>query len=257
MIAVSPNEFPSGQTCVHDACRTRVLVVEDDPSLTRMIKNYFIENDLNCLIATSGQELFDQLGKNVIDLIVLDLRLGTEDGLDLLRRIRSGSDIPVIVITGHRRDEIDRIVGLELGADDYLTKPFNLRELLARVRAVLRRAAVGRAASRKDRRRGRFRFIGWELDRRSRQLTDPNGAQVALTKSEFALLLAFLEAPQRPLSREHLMQATRVHEDVFDRSIDVQILRLRRKLERDSSMPRVIKTERGLGYSFDVAVERL
>jgi DNA-binding response OmpR family regulator len=165
--------------------------------------------------------------------------------------------VPIIIITGHRRDDIDRVVGLELGADDYLTKPFNLRELLARVRAVLRRFDVGRVAPARDPERGRFRFSGWQLDRKIRQLTDPTGAPVPLTKGEYAMLLAFLEAPQRPLSREHLLQATRVHEDVFDRSIDVQILRLRRKLERDSSAPRVIQTERGVGYVFAVPVERV
>jgi len=191
-----------------------------------------------------------------VNLVILDLRLGLEDGLDLLRKVRLSSEVPVIIITGHRLDEIDRVVGLELGADDYLTKPFNLRELLARVRAILRRFDVGRAAPPRDPERGRFRFSGWQLDRKSRQLTDPSGAPVALTKGEYAMLLAFLEAPQRPLSREHLLQATRVHEDVFDRSIDVQILRLRRKLERDPSAPRVIQTERGVGYVFAVPVER-
>jgi DNA-binding response OmpR family regulator len=196
-------------------------------------------------------------GDTEVNLVILDLRLGLEDGLDLLREVRLGSDVPVIIITGHRRDDIDRVVGLELGADDYVTKPFNLRELLARVRAVLRRFDVGRTAPARDPERGRFRFSGWQLDRRTRQLTDPAGTPVALTKGEYAMLRAFLEAPQRPLSREHLLQATRVHEDVFDRSIDVQILRLRRKLERDPSAPHVIQTERGVGYVFAVAVERI
>jgi len=230
--------------------------VEDDPALQRMILNYFGENNIRTLLASNRQEMVDQLGAEV-NLVILDLRLGLEDGLDLLREIRLGSDVPVIIITGHRRDDIDRVVGLELGADDYVTKPFNLRELLARVRAVLRRFDVGRTAAIRDPERGRFRFSGWQLDRRARQLTDPAGVPVALTKGEYAMLLAFLEAPQRPLSREHLLQATRVHEDVFDRSIDVQILRLRRKLERDPSAPRVIQTERGVGYVFAVAVERL
>ena len=201
--------------------------------------------------------MVDQLGNAEVNLVILDLRLGSEDGLDLLREVRLSSDVPVIIITGHRRDDIDRVVGLELGADDYLTKPFNLRELLARVRAVLRRFDVGRTAPTRDPERGRFRFSGWQLERRIRQLTDPAGAPVALTKGEYAMLLAFLEAPQRPLSREHLLQATRVHEDVFDRSIDVQILRLRRKLERDPSAPSVIRTERGVGYVFAVPVERV
>jgi two-component system, OmpR family, response regulator len=201
--------------------------------------------------------MVDQLGGTEVDLVILDLRLGQQDGLDLLREIRSSSDVPVIIITGHRRDDIDRVVGLELGADDYLTKPFNLRELLARVRAVLRRFGIGRATPARDPERGRFRFCGWQLDSKTRRLTDPAGAPVTLTKGEYALLIAFLDAPQRPLSREHLLQSTRVHEDVFDRSIDVQILRLRRKLERDPSAPRVIQTERGVGYVFAVPVERV
>ena len=241
-----------------------VLVVEDDPALQRMIVNYFAERHIRSLVASGRDEMVRQLGNAEVNLVILDLRLGEEEGLDLLREIRSGSDVPVIIITGHRRDDIDRVVGLELGADDYLTKPFNLRELLARVRAVLRRFDPGRAApareSESEREReagpGRYRFAGWQLSVKTRRLADPAGEPVALTKGEYALLVAFLDAPQRTLSREHLLQATRVHEDVFDRSIDVQILRLRRKLERDPSAPRFIKTERGVGYVFAVAVER-
>jgi two-component system OmpR family response regulator len=234
-----------------------VLVVEDDPALQRMILDYFVENNIRTLVASDRREMVSKLGCIEVNLVILDLRLGQDDGLDLLREVRSSSDVPVIIITGHRRDDIDRVVGLELGADDYVTKPFNLRELLARVRAVLRRFEIGGAAPARNRERGRFRFSGWQLDRKTRQLTAPDGAPVALTKGEYALLLAFLDAPQRPLSREHLLQATRVHEDVFDRSIDVQILRLRRKLERDPSAPRVIQTERGVGYVFAVPVERV
>jgi DNA-binding response OmpR family regulator len=231
--------------------------VEDDPALQRMIANYFAENNIRTLLASGRQGLVDQLGSNDVNLVILDLRLGQEDGLDLLREVRSNSDVPVIIITGHRRDDIDRVVGLELGADDYLTKPFNLRELLARVRAVLRRFDTGRAAPAKDPAGNRYRFCGWQLDCKIRRLSDPDGAPVSLTKGEYALLLAFLDAPQRPLSREHLLNATRLHEDIFDRSIDVQILRLRRKLERDPSAPRVIQTERGVGYVFAAAVERI
>jgi len=233
-----------------------VLVVEDDPALQRMILNYFLENNIRTLVASGRQEMVCHLDSTLVSLVILDLRLGQEDGLDLLREVRSSSDVPVIIITGHRCDDIDRVVGLELGADDYLTKPFNLRELLARVRAVLRRFDIGRVAPARDPERGRFRFSGWQLERKTRRLTNPAGTPVALTKGEYALLVAFLEAPQRPLSREHLLQATRVHEDVFDRSIDVQILRLRRKLEREPSAPRVIQTERGVGYVFAAAVER-
>jgi two-component system, OmpR family, response regulator len=254
MSDLSPNDPPSRGSIDRQVC---VLVVEDDPALQRMILNYFAENNIRTVVANNRQEMVDRLGKAEVNLVILDLRLGFEDGLDLLREVRLTSEVPVIIITGHRRDDIDRVVGLELGADDYLTKPFNLRELLARVRAVLRRFDAGRAARVRDPERGRFRFSGWQLDRRTRQLVDPSGTPVALTKGEYAMLLAFLEAPQRPLSREHLLQATRVHEDVFDRSIDVQILRLRRKLERDPSAPRVIQTERGVGYVFAVAVERV
>ncbi len=234
-----------------------VLVVEDDAALQRMIVNYFLENNIHTLVACGRQEMVNQLAGTEVNLVILDLRLGQEDGLDLLREVRSSSDVPIIIITGHRRDDIDRVVGLELGADDYLTKPFNLRELLARVRAVLRRFDMGRAVPALDPEHGLFRFGGWQLDRKTRRLTDPAGDPVTLTKGEYALLLAFLQAPQRPLSREHLLQATRVHEDIFDRSIDVQILRLRRKLERDASAPRVIQTERGVGYVFAVRVARL
>src|SRR3954469_20545558 len=253
MSATSLDDFDLRENGDRQVC---VLLVEDDPALQRMILNYFGENSIRTLTASGRQDMANQLGSAEVNLVILDLRLGQEDGLDLLREIRSTSDVPVIIITGHRRDDIDRVVGLELGADDYLTKPFNLRELLARVRAVLRRFEVGRTAAPREPERGRFRFSGWLLDGRARRLTDPEGAAVALTKGEYALLLAFLESPQRPLSREQLLQATRVHEDVFDRSIDVQILRLRRKLERDPSAPRVIQTERGVGYVFAVPVER-
>jgi two-component system, OmpR family, response regulator len=255
MSDLSPNDPGSRGRVDRQVC---VLVVEDDPALQRMILNYFAENNIRTLVANSRQEMVDRLAKTEVNLVILDLRLGSEDGLDLLREVRLNSELPVIIITGHRRGDIDRVVGLELGADDYLTKPFNLRELLARVRAVLRRFDVGRAASARDSERGRFRFSGWQLDRKTRRLVDPAGSPVTLTKGEYAMLVAFLEAPQRPLSREHLLQATRVHDDdVFDRSIDVQILRLRRKLERDPSAPRVIQTERGVGYVFAVAVERV
>lgn len=251
-----------GETSSHTAGvsessrQVSVLVVEDDPALQRMILNYFTESNIRTLLASGRQEMIRQLGGTEVNIVILDLRLGQEDGLDLLREVRSKSDVPVIIITGHRRDEIDRVIGLELGADDYMTKPFNLRELLARVRAVLRRFEVGRSAPGRDPERRRFRFSGWQLDCQARRLTDPAGNPVPLTKGEYALLLAFVDSPQRPLSREHLLQATRVHEDVFDRSIDVQILRLRRKLERDPSAPRVIQTERGVGYVFSVRVER-
>jgi DNA-binding response OmpR family regulator len=239
-----------------DDRQTTVLVVDDDPALQTMIFDYFVDNNIQTLLASGREEMLRHLSAQEVDVVILDLRLGLEDGLDVLRELRSSSDVPVIVVTGHRRDEIDRVVGLELGADDYVTKPFNLRELLARVRAIIRRLDRTRSEPAREPERGGYRFSGWRLNLRTRKLTDPTGADVALTKGEYALLVAFLNAPQRPLSREHLLQATRVHEDVFDRSIDVQILRLRRKLERDPSAPQIIQTERGVGYVFTRQVER-
>jgi DNA-binding response OmpR family regulator len=237
--------------------RVRVLLIEDDQSMRQMVVNYLERHNMRLVSASNRQETTRQFAAGEPNLVILDLRLGQEDGLDLLREIRSRSDVPVIIITGHRRDEIDRVVGLELGADDYLTKPFGLRELLARIRAVPRRRESGLKASQRDGEVGCCRFGGWQLDRRSRRLTDPKGGPVTLTKGEYALLIAFLDAPQRPLSREYLLQATRVHEDVFDRGIDVQIPRLRRKLETDPSQPRVIQTERGVGYVFTLPVATL
>jgi DNA-binding response OmpR family regulator len=232
-----------------------ILVVDDDPAMRQMVTGYFEDHNVPTYSASNRTELNRHFTGAHPSLIILDLRLGQDDGLDLLRAIRSHSDVPVIITTGHRLDEIDRIVGLELGADDYIVKPFSLRELLARVRAVLRRQEMGRVARARDPERGGYRFEGWQLERRGRRLLDPTGAPVSLSKGEYALLLAFLEAPQRPLSREQLLQATRIHEDIFDRSIDVQVLRLRRKLEVDPSAPRTIQTERGVGYVFALPVE--
>jgi two-component system, OmpR family, response regulator len=235
----------------------RIFVIEDDPIMQRLVGDYLEQHNMRVVSGSGRQEMVQHFAADQPDLVILDLRLGQEEGFDLLREIRSRSDVPVIITTGDRRDEIDRVVGLELGADDYVTKPFSLRELLARIRAVLRRQEAGRAGAQRDPERGRYRFAGWQLDRRTRRLTDPGGTEVPLTKGEYTLLNAFLQAPQRPLSREHLLQATRIHEDVFDRSIDVQILRLRRKLELDPSAPQIIRTERGIGYVFALPVERL
>jgi DNA-binding response OmpR family regulator len=247
----------SDQNVSFERSQPTCLVVEDDRTMRHLIMNYLEEHDIRTVSASGREEVAGLFAREEPSVVILDLRLGQEDGLDLLREIRSHSDVPVIITTGHRRDEIDRVVGLELGADDYITKPFGLRELLARIRAVLRRREAGQAAAQRDPERGRCRFGGWQLDRRIRRLSDSSGIPVALTKGEYALLIAFLDAPQRPLSREHLLQATRIHEDVFDRSIDVQVLRLRRKLETNPNSPRVILTERGVGYVFALPVEPL
>ncbi|WP_082653853.1 response regulator [Bradyrhizobium pachyrhizi] len=231
------------------------LVVEDDNTMRHLVTSYLEDHDIRAVSTSRRDEVSGLMARSQPDLVVLDLRLGHDDGLDLLREIRAQSNVPIIITTGQRRDEIDRVVGLELGADDYITKPFGLRELLARIRAVLRRREAGQTNSPRDMEKGRYRFGDWQLDRRTRLLTNSGGEPIALTKGEYALLTAFLQAPLRPLSREHLLQATRIHEDVFDRSIDVQVLRLRRKLELDPGMPSIIRTERGVGYVFSLPVE--
>jgi two-component system, OmpR family, response regulator len=229
---------------------SRILIVDDDAGMRQMLANYLSEQNMAVASVANRQDMAQHFTSRTPDLVILDLRLERDDGLDLLRDIRQRSDVPVIITTGHRKDEIDRVIGLELGADDYVTKPFSLRELLARMRAVLRRQEAGGRIARSTEKAQGFRFADWRLDQRRRELRNPSGEEVPLTKGEFALLVAFLEAPGRPLSREHLLQATRMHEDIFDRSIDVQVLRLRRKLETDPTAPRFIQTERGVGYKF-------
>lgn len=248
---------PTATSASLDRRSPTCLVVEDDNTLRHLVTNYLEDHDIRAVSTARRDEVSELLARSQPDLVILDLRLGQEDGLDLLREIRAQSDVPIIITTGQRRDEIDRVVGLELGADDYITKPFGLRELLARIRAVLRRRETGQANIQREMGKGRCRFGGWQLDRRNRRLTNSADKPVSLSKGEYALLTAFLDAPQRPLSREHLLQATRIHEDVFDRSIDVQVLRLRRKLEADPGTPSIIRTERGIGYVFSLPVESL
>lgn len=231
----------------------RILIVEDDRRMQAMLSEYFSNNGLKPSIAANRGEMIDRLRAQP-HVVILDLELGEGDGLDLLRLIRTKSDVPVIITTGRRREENDRVVGLELGADDYVTQPFSPRELLARVRAILRRGGAG-VDQKRVRGRNRIRFGFWELDRGGRTIRRGEEEPILLTKGEYGLLLAFLEAPNRPLSRQHLLRATQVHDDVFDRSIDVQILRLRRKLESDPSKPRLIETVRGVGYVFKAVVE--
>lgn len=235
----------------------RVLVADDDPVMRIAIVEFLVRHGVQAVAAAGRQELTRHLAECSHDLLILDLQFGKESDLTLLPEIRSKSKGLAIIGTGRGRDEIDRVVGLELGADDYLAKPFALRELLARIRAILRGRNRARASRPLGTENGCCRFAGWQLDRRLRRLTDPSGAVVALSKGEYALLIAFIEASQRALSREQLMQATRVHEDVFDRSIDVQVLRLRRKLEIDPGNPQIVRTERGIGYVFAAAVEVL
>lgn len=234
---------------------THVLIVDDDPNMRSMLTEYLEGESFRVSAAADGKGIAAVLERDRVDLIILDMKLGAEDGLDLMRRLGSPPAAPIIVVTGHRREEADRVVGLELGADDYLTKPFSPRELLARIRAVLRRSAAAQQRMREQAGQAHYRFAGWHLDMRTRRLFSPEGKLVPLTAGEFNLLAAFLRSPQQPLTREQLLSASRVHdEEVYDRSIDVQILRLRRKLEQDPAEPTLIVTERGVGYQFAAAV---
>jgi DNA-binding response OmpR family regulator len=198
------------------------------------------------------------LANHAIDLVLLDLRLAGEDGMQLARELRDEGETPIIIVSG-RQEEADRVMALELGADDYLTKPFGPRELLARIRAVLRRYQIaGELLPPHRAGRRAYRFAGWELNLRSRRLTSPEGRRVELTNGEFNLLQGFCAAAQRVLTREQLLELSRLHSaEVYDRSIDVQILRLRRKIEPDPARPQYIRTERGAGYVFSVPVEVL
>jgi DNA-binding response OmpR family regulator len=236
-----------------------ILVIDDDPAMRKLIADYLAENELRASAVATGAEMQQVLAEHAIDLVVLDLRLGAEDGMQLARKLREDSAIPIVMVTG-KREEADRVMGLELGADDYIVKPFSTRELLARIRAVLRRYQTAQALlpGRDDKRRA-YRFSGWELNVLSRRLTDPEGRRVELSTGEFNLLLAFCAAPFRVLTREQLLDLSRLHgaDEVYDRSIDVQILRLRRKIEVDPARPDFIKTERGAGYVFSVPVEAL
>jgi two-component system, OmpR family, response regulator len=190
----------------------------------------------------------------VVDLVLLDLRLPGEDGMQLLRALRAESQLPVIILTG-RAEEADRIMGLELGADDYLTKPFSPRELLARIRTVLRRTHAGQEAHGAPVCRA-YRIPGWELNLRTRRLRGSDGREVALSNGEFNLLAALLSSANRVVSREQLIEMSRRYDnEVYDRAIDVQILRLRRKIEANPAQPQIIVTERGAGYRIAVVVE--
>jgi two-component system, OmpR family, response regulator len=240
-----------------ETIQPHILVVDDDPQIRDLLKEYLGQNELRVSVTSTGKEMSAILTEHAVDLVVLDLRLTGEDGMTLARKLREESAIPVIILTGVR-DEADRIMGLELGADDYLTKPFSPRELLARIRTVLRRTkgAALTEARKKDVRA--YRFAEFELNLRTRRLGKHPKQHIELTNGEFNLLAALLAAPQRILTRDQLLEASRVHDnEVYDRSIDVQVLRLRRKIETDSSRPQFIVTERGVGYSFSASVEIL
>ncbi len=234
------------------ATEGRILVVDDDGEILSLVAKFLRANGFVVATARNGAEMKAQMMASQVDLVVLDIMLPGTNGLDLCRALRAESTVPVVMLTA-KGDEIDRIVGLEVGADDYLPKPFNPRELLARIKAVLRRSRSVDGGTPQG--SGRvIEFEGWQLDTLKRELVDPSGVVVDLSGGEYDLLLTFLDAPQRVLSRDYLLDSTKNRTlDVFDRSIDVQVSRLRRKIEARGEL---IKTIRGAGYLFAAAVRR-
>src|SRR5262245_6778825 len=232
-----------------------VVALDDDPDVRRLVAEYLEQNDFRVTAVASGAELAAAMARELADLVVLDVRLQGEDGMQIARKLREQSAVPILMLTG-RAEEADRVMGLELGADDYLTKPFSPRELLARIRALLRRASAQSTVADTIAKVRAYRFAGWELNVGLRKLKNPQGESIDLSKGEFSLLTAFLSAPQRVLSRDQLLDMSRLHNaEVYDRSIDIQILRLRRKIEADPAHPKFVTTERGSGYVFAVPVQ--
>jgi DNA-binding response OmpR family regulator len=235
-------------TCSH------LLVVDDDLDMCSQLSDYLAQNDFRVTAVNTAKQMLDFIACEAVDLLLLEPRLRGEDGLRLTRTVRESSSMPIVVVS--RRDEVaDRVMGLELGADDYITKPFSLRELLARIRAVLRRCNVDVVGPVRDDTLRAYRFAGWELNVRLYRLSSPDGSRVEISRGEFGLLRVLLASPQRILTREQLLQLTHMDSaEVYDRSIDTQIVRLRRKIEADPTHPRFIRTERGMGYYFDAPV---
>lgn len=231
-----------------------ILVVDDQREICDMVQEYLSGEGYRVSVAHEGGGMRRAMAQSQVDLVILDLMLPGEDGLTLARSLREDSNVGIIILTG-RGETVDRIIGLEMGADDYLPKPFHLRELLARVKSVLRRVS-SRAAERPTAPRTQARFAGWHLDLSSRELYSPAGSEVRLTTGEFDLLAAFVNNANQVLTRDRLLDLARNREaGPFDRTIDVQVGRLRRKLEDDPQKPALIKTVRGTGYIFTPPVE--
>nr|WP_268832970.1 response regulator [Pseudomonas fragi] len=229
------------------------MIVDDDLEVLALLKKFFLQHGYSVAVATDGTSLWAAMALQPPDLIILDLMLPGENGLMLCQRLRQQYPTPVIMLTA-MGELSDRVVGLEMGADDYLSKPFDARELLARVRAVLRRAGQGQPSVGQVP-RPLMKFAGWQLDLTRRELRSPDQVMIPLSAGEFDLLLVFVEHPQRILTRELLLDLARgAGHDAFDRSIDVQVSRLRRKLEFDSKGVEMIRTVRNVGYLFTPGV---
>jgi two-component system OmpR family response regulator len=230
-----------------------ILVVEDDRETRTLIAKYLLANACNVAMAADGREMVRAMTDHRVDLLILDVMLPGEDGLTLCRKVRDQSQIPIIMLTA-RGEDVDRIIGLEMGADDYMAKPFNPRELLARINAVLRRQAPAHGISAIDGATA-VTFLGWRIDFRLRELRNPIGARVAMTSAEFDLLRTFCERPGRVLSRESLLDLTQGRNAAsLERSIDVLVSRIRRKIETDPQDATMIKTVRSGGYMFTPTV---
>lgn len=251
---------PSPEPSFHPSAASRlgeVLIVDEDAALSRNIVEFLSRR--NCLARAISKisDALDSVRRGIWGLVLLDIAPSKGVGLDYLRAIRSISDVPLLV-TGKSTTPADRTLALELGADGHIDKPFDLHELWAQARAIERRQELGRFRPSVSRQRGGYRFNGWTLNLIDRSLIDPAGSPVPLSRSAYALLLAFLDAPGRPLSRDTLLQTVYAHEDVSDRSIDVRVMRLRRIFEQESTARKsLIRTEHGVGYVFDAMVERL
>ncbi|MCU9948758.1 response regulator [Pseudomonas solani] len=229
---------------------TRALLVDDDVPIRDLLCDYLARFNIEAVGVDDGEAMREALANAPFDVVVLDLMLPGEDGLSLCRWLRGESDIPILMLTA-RCEPTDRIIGLELGADDYMAKPFEPRELVARIQTILRRVRDDREGLRADQ-RASIRFDAWRLNGVLRQLQSPEGLVVPLSNAEFRLLWVFLERPRRVLSREQLLDAARGRSiEAFDRSIDLLVSRLRQKLGDDPKSPRLIKTVRGEGYLFD------
>jgi two-component system, OmpR family, response regulator len=237
---------------------TEILIIDDDPEIRQLLRTCFEREGYAVFEAGDAASARAALAKNDVSLVTLDLTLGADDGLSLAREIRASRDVPIVMVSG-KGDAVDRIVGLELGADDYISKPFNLREVLARVRAVLRRRESNPAAAQVSHAKHEaFRFGEWTLDVTSRELKDASGTVRDLTTGEFNLLELFIKRPHRVLSRDEIMDLLKGHDySPLDRSIDALVSRLRKKIDDDSSKPALIKSVRGVGYMFASDVRRV
>lgn len=250
-LAASLPDRPSSDAPPLQTVLPHIIAIDDDTPIRKLIADYLGENDLRVTAVPDWRGVEPVLEREAVDLVLLNPKDRVGDLVAVMRPLHERTAIPLIIVTD-RGEEADRVIGLELGADDYVTRPFSPRELLARIRALLRRSRLKR--SQKAARA--YRFDGWELNMNARRLRSKDGRQLGLSNSEFNLLLALLGSPQQILSREQILDRTHLHGDeVYDRAVDVQIMRLRHKIESDPARPAYIKTERGAGYQFAVPVQ--